>query len=336
MKKTIILAYIALFAAFLLPFLSRQGKNTVLEDRPEKSQMPVSQSIETEKPPAETPLAASVPAPESIKLLSGDEIIEMDMQRYITGVVAAEMPADFAPEALKAQAVAARSYAMYCAEGKKHGEAQVCTDFACCQAWIDENKMRENWGENFEENYKKISSAVADTEGEYLSYEGKPVFAAFHSSSNGRTEACGEIWNPRPYLVSVPSPESEKNVPNFVSTLECAPIDFRDCILSIAPDADFTGEEQNWIGNIERDESGRVSSAELGGVKIEGTELRELFSLRSASFELEYLEGKFVFTVRGFGHGVGMSQYGAKFMAENGSDYTQILAHYYPGTVLTA
>ena len=364
MKKTIILAYIALFITIFLPYAVQVRAQNQLPQQmeevqaPEKSpQIPESQQPQQAEEPApaeeneaetveKTPeepekkelqiISAENPAPEKIKVLIGNEPVEMDMQEYIIGVVAAEMPASFAKEALKAQAVAARSYALYCASSNKHGDAQVCTDFNCCQAWISQEDMRENWGDEFQEKFEKVSSAVEETAGQYLSYEGKPVFAAFHSSSAGATEDCGQVWNSRPYLVSVESPESENNVPNFISTLECAPIDFRDCVLSLKPEADFTGSEDSWIGECELDHSGRVANITLGNVQIKGTEIRELFSLRSTAFTLEYIDGKFLFTVKGFGHGVGMSQYGAKLMAERGGNYAEILAHYYPGTALTA
>ena len=335
MKKTVFLAYIALFISFLLPAvrLDRQAA-------PARSDKPAATAGPLETPeaaPSPTP-AAKGPgpsAPDQIKLLMADGSVQtVDMQGYVAAVVAAEMPASFAPEALKAQAVAARTFAMYCAAGNKHGQADVCTDFACCQAWTDEASRRERWGDNYELYWQKISSAAAETEGQYLSYEGAPVFAAFHSSSAGATEDCGAIWGDTPYLVSVDSPESARDVPNYISTLECAPIDFRDTLLSACPEADFTGEAADWIGEIARDKSGRVQSAVLGGVSVKGTTLRSLFSLRSTAFELSYADGRFLFTVTGYGHGVGMSQYGAKVMAENGADYVEILAHYYQGTVL--
>lgn len=371
MKKTIILAYIALFITIFLPYAVQlrqertsaeekqqvqeaenvplmgeedsshekekgaDGEGNAAEKESSAGEKALPQGEEQDKGALQI-LSAKTPVPEKIKVLAGGEPMEMDMQEYITGVVAAEMPADFPMEALKAQAVAARSYALYCAGSAKHGDAQVCTDFNCCQAWISQDKMRENWGEGFQEKFRKVSSAVEETAGQYLSYEGEPVFAAFHSSSAGATEDCGNVWNSRPYLISVESPESENNVPNFISTLECAPIDFRDCVLSLKPEADFTGAEEEWIGQCELDDSGRVNNITVGNVKISGTEIRELFSLRSTSFTLEYKDGKFLFTVKGFGHGVGMSQYGAKLMAERGRSYAEILAHYYPGTALTA
>ena len=343
MKKTIVLAYLALFISFLMPVLRA--------DKPwerllPSSGAPVAAARETQKPEpqaAEASPAAEIqtqtqPAPaaaETIRVLLADgQAREMDMQDYLTGVVAAEMPAAFEPEALKAQAVAARTFALYCAQGHKHTTADVCTDFACCQAWQSQEEQEAKWGENYDRYATKIRAAIQETAGEYLSFEGKPVFAAFHASSAGATEASGEIWNPVPYLVSVSSPETAQTVPNYVSSVDCAALDFRDVILSGHPEADFTGEESQWIGEVSRDESGRVKTAVLGDVALSGTELRKLFSLRSTAFDLSYSNGRFLFTVTGNGHGVGMSQYGAQVMAQEGAGYTEILAHYYPGTTL--
>ena len=336
MKKTILLSYLALFIVLGFPLLL-QGRSL---PQPE-AEAPVPSAAESTAPETDSapaPLAASAgePAPDSITVLTDGGAVTMDMQEYLVGVVAAEMPASFQEEALKAQAVAARTYAMYCALGQKHGEAQVCTDYTCCQAWQSEEALRQKWGGNYDACSQKIRAAVEATAGQYLSYEGQPVFAAFHSSSAGATEDCGQVWNPSPYLVSVSSPETAEDVPNFVSTVDCTPLDFRDTLLYAHPEADFTGEESGWIGEISLDGSGRVASAVLGGVSMKGTELRQLFGLRSTAFCLEYTGESFRFTVTGYGHGVGMSQYGANVMAREGGTYTGILAHYYPGTVLVS
>ena len=280
------------------------------------------------------PAAAPQAAPETLRVKHAGEVYEVNMQDYLTGVVAAEMPAGFGEEALKAQAVAARSYALYCAATGRHEDADVCTDYRCCQAWSSADELRESWGGDSDANMAKIRAAVDETFGEYLCYGGEPVFAAFHSSSAGMTEDCGAIWSARPYLVSVPSPEDEDSVPGYISSVDLSPLDFRDTVLYAHPEADFTGEKSGWIGAVELDESGRVSQVVLGGVPMSGTEIRSLFSLRSTAFTLEYTGASFLFTVTGYGHGVGMSQYGANVMAENGTDYRGILAHYYPGTEL--
>lgn len=352
MKRTLIAAYLALLITLVPAFClvwskapepeealsspSPSPAPTVLRTEHTSTGSAAEATAAPEPSPSSQPVisAAPEPVPERLLVKCGPEVYDVDMQEYLTGVVAAEMPAYFEAEALKAQAVAARTYAMYCASTGRHSDAQVCTDYACCQAWISREDMENNWGDSFEENYAAISRAVEETVGEYLAYDGQPVFAAFHSSSSGATEDCGAIWNPLPYLISVPSPETADTVPGYVSQVELSSLDFRDTVLSAYPYADFTGDESSWVGEINLEDSGRVASAILGGVEISGIEIRSLFSLRSTAFTLEYTGMGFLFTVTGYGHGVGMSQHGANLMAAQGSDYTQILAHYYPGTLL--
>ncbi len=315
MKKRVVLAYAALLLALLLP-----GLRPAQSDLPDAAEAPSS------------PPAAS--AGQTIRLLRNGTVCELPLEEYVLGVVAGEMPASFEVEALKAQAVAARTYTLYCAAGQKHAGADVCADPGCCQAWLDDERLQQNWGAAYDGNLARVRAAAEQTAGEYLCYEGAPVFAAFHASSAGATEASGAIWNPRPYLVSVPSPESAETVPSYVSRLRCAPLDFRDTLLAAHPEADLSGEPESWLGPVEHDGSGRVASVMLGGVPVKGTELRSLFSLRSTAFTLRCDAEGFCFTVTGSGHGVGMSQYGAQVMAQNGAGYREILAHYYPGTTL--
>jgi len=290
-----------------------------------------------EKRPEPVPETSPSPAPappERLRVKVGEEIWDMPLEDYVLGVVAGEMPADFPPEALKAQAVAARTYALYCRETGRHADADVCGDWRCCQAFQDEQALREKWGEDYEEKRARIAGAVAATAGERLHYGGRPIFAAFHASSAGFTEDCGAIWSELPYLVSVFSPESADTVPGFESTLSLAPLDFRDVLLSEEPEADFSGAPETWLGPCETDRSGRVARQGIGGALGTGADLRRLFALRSTAFSLEYTEGRFLFRVRGHGHGVGMSQYGAALYADRGESYRAILAHYYPGTEL--
>ena len=253
----------------------------------------------------------------------GDLVVNVPLEEYLVGVVAAEMPAGFEPEALRAQAVAARTYTLYCARTGKHADADVCTDFHCCQAWKSDEAMREDWGEAYPEKLSRIRDAQA-------------AFTAFHSSSAGFTEACGAIWSELPYLVSVSSPEDGDSVPNYVSRFSISAPELCDALLSQHPEADFSAAPKEWIGEITRDESGRVSALTIGGEIFTGVKMREMFALRSTAFTLDYADGTFTFTVTGFGHGVGMSQYGANVMASDGADYRTILAHYYPGTELVS
>ena len=258
----------------------------------------------------------------------------LDMAEYLSGVVAAEMPASFEPEALKAQAVAARSYAMYCVRSGKH-RGKVCTEPGCCQAYLSDSGMRLRWGTGYEKYHRKILDAVRATEGEYLSYMGHPAQAVFHSSSAAVTESSENVWGYVPYLVSVSSPENAGDVPGYTSYVRVSPEELKSAVLSVHPEAVFPEDAAQWIGEIRRDSSGRVGSLALGDAVLSGREMRSLFLLRSTAFELNYEDGGFLFTVSGFGHGVGMSQYGANVMAQNGADYASILAHYYPGTTLS-
>ena len=328
MKRRARLAYAALLLALLLPQLGLWDRTAPASQRQEAAESPLPGTR------ADEPDRAPVPVPETVRLLDGGERIELPMQDYLVGVLAGEMPVSFAPAALRAQAVAARTYTLYCASGPKHPGADLCSDPGCCQAWLGEEQLRRDWGEAYEERIRILRAAVEDTAGEYLCYEGEPVFAAFHASSAGATEDCGAVWNPRPYLISVPSPESAAEVPHYVSRLVCAPLDFRDTLLSAHPEADLSGEPESWLGPLEEDESGRVAICTLGGLRLRGTEIRKLFGLRSTAFTLTLEDEGFCFTVTGSGHGVGMSQYGAEVMARNGADYREILAHYYPGTLL--
>ena len=261
-------------------------------------------------------------------VLTEGEVKTVTMSDWLPGVVAGEMPASFEPEALKAQAVAARTYIMYAMGREKpaHPEADVCDDPGCCKAHSTDEALRENWGGDYDANMQKILSAVRSTDGEYMSYGGEVIQAVFHSSSAGRTEDSAAIWQAEPYLVSVESPETADDVPNYVSSVTVSPEDFRETVLAAHPEAEF--------GAV-HDASGRVESVDIGGAQVPGTELRTLFELRSTAFALDYTAEGFLFTVTGYGHGVGMSQYGANVMAQDGADYEEILTHYYPGAELT-
>ena len=335
MKKNLIWSLAGLVLLYLLPLLRPAAAAEALPPptpavlaAPSLPPLPLAGEAET--PPEED----AVPAP-VLRLLCGGEVLELDAEEYLVGAVAAEMPASFPEDALMAQAVAARSYALYCRETGKHPEADLCADPGCCQAWRSEDQLRERWGGDYAQNLARVRQAVEGTRGQVLSYEGRPILAAFHSSSAGATEDCGSLWIPRPYLVSVSSPETASDVPGYCSMLRCAALDFRDVILSACPEADFSAPPEDWIGETERDGSGRVANVTLGGVPLSGARLRQLFSLRSTAFSLDYEDGFFVFSVTGFGHGVGMSQYGAMVLAREGSTWQEILAHYYPGTGLT-
>lgn len=272
-----------------------------------------------------------------LKVLNGDQVEEMTLGAYLVGVVRAEMPASFQPEALKAQAVAARTYTLYkILTGGNHGDtAHICTDSTCCQAYIAEDRARSNWGKDADAFQKKIETAVLETDGQTILYGGVPVLAVFHSSSAGRTRGAGEVWlSDLPYLQAVESPEPGDSIPNYYSRAEFTAAAFREKVLAAHPEADFSGPVATWLQDAAVDSAGSVASVRVGGVTVKGATLRGLLGLRSACFDWEVQEGKLVFFVTGFGHGVGMSQYGANEMAAQGATYLEILTHYYTGVTV--
>lgn len=286
--------------------------------------------------PAPESAAPSRDADTTLTVLQGGETRAVSMTEWLPGVVAAEMPASFEPEALRAQAVAARTYILDRAahHAQSHPDADLCTDPTCCCAWASEAALREKWGGEADENLARTRAAVSETDGQYLVYDGEPIRAVFHSSSAGTTESSEALWGALPYLVSVSSPETAADVPNYVSAVDVSADDFRAAILAAHPSCALDGDAAQWLGEAAYDESGRVSTQAVGGETLTGAEMRRLLSLRSTAYTVQYADGVFHFTVTGYGHGVGMSQYGANVMAKAGSGYADILSHYYPGTEL--
>ena len=273
----------------------------------------------------------------TLKILDGDTVEEMDLGTYLVGVVRAEMPASFHREALKAQAVAARTYTLYKIQsGGNHGDqADICTDSTCCQAYISEERARANWGGNADDYEAKVETAVSETDGQAILYGGVPILAVFHSSSAGLTRAAGEVWmNDLPYLQAVESPEETDRIPNYYSRVEFTAADCKAKLLAVFPEADLSGPVSGWLKNAVTDSAGSVETVEVGGVTVKGTQVRAALGLRSACFEWEAQGEKLVFYVTGYGHGVGLSQYGANRMAAGGADYKEILTHYYTGVTV--
>ena len=271
----------------------------------------------------------------TLRVLDGDTVTEMSFSDYLQGVLRAEMPASFQEDALRAQAVAARTYTYYKMQnGGNHGDtADICTDHTCCQAFLGKDRAADNWGKNAERYEAKIENAVSATDGQVMLYGGAPILAVFHSSSAGETWNSGEVWaQDLPYLQSLSSPEGE-GVPNYYSTVELTEAEFREKFLAARPEADLSGPASGWIRDPVMD-GVHVESVTIGGVSVSGPSVRSIFGLRSASFTAEAGDGKITFYVTGYGHGVGLSQYGATAMAEAGSTWREILEHYYTGVTI--
>ena len=280
--------------------------------------------------PVEIPTTAPTIAPELpepevlwIPVLTADGVVDMDLEAYLVGVVLAEMPASFELEALKAQAVVARTYALKrVTEGQRHIEGAVCTDSGCCQAYVPPDRYDGTAAE-----VAKITDAVMETAGQVLTYLGELAEATYFSCSGGRTEDAVAVWGSDiPYLRSVESPGEEQALP-YTKTVRFTPEAF-----SAALGRTLAGQPKDWLGVVTYTQGGGVATMVVAGVSYTGVSLRKQLGLNSTAFTMTVENGEIVITTTGKGHRVGMSQYGADAMAAAGSSYAEILQHYYPGT----
>ena len=261
-------------------------------------------------------------------LMESGEIRQMELDEYITRVVLGEVPAGFEMEALKAQAVAARTYTLYCGQtSERHPMGAVCTDYRCCQAYREPEEYLDQGGN--EEGIQRVRRAVQETAGEVLCYQGELIVATYFASSGGVTEDAEEVWGQAfPYLTPVESP-GEQDCAYYDDEKTFTASEFQQ-ILGVA----LNGTPENWFGRVYESLGNGVGVIRIGGRLYGGTEVRSLFGLRSTIFTVTTTADSVTFHTKGYGHRVGMSQYGADAMAVNGNSYDEILAHYYTGTTL--
>ena len=271
----------------------------------------------------------------TIKLLhtKTNEVEEVALDTYLCNVVSAEMPADFEKEALKAQAIVARTYTIYKINNKKHDNADICDDSTCCQAWISKEDRLARWEENKEEKWNKIEECVNETKGKIITYDNQPINAFFHSNSGGKTELPVDVWgggSNMPYLQVVET-AGEDGYTQYNSEVELTNEEILEKLKEKYSDIqiDFNNDED--IKIVEYTSSERVKTIKFGNHEISGTEARSIFGLKSTNFEVTKEDGKIKFTVKGYGHGVGMSQTGADSMAKSGSSAEDIIKHFYVG-----
>lgn len=256
------------------------------------------------------------------------QVEQLNFEDYIIGVVAAEMPALFEIDALKAQAIAARTYAV------RHIDTSIVhTDLNDLgQVFMSINDMRTRWGDNFDVHYNRIRNAVESTYGQLIWYDEEPIVAVFHATSSGFTEYSSDVWlTQRPYLVSVYSGFDEEAT-GFFGEVTFERQEFIARFRGRFPEIEFSDAKIiDQINIHEHTNGGAVRSVTVGSITIAGTELRSVLGLRSSNFSIRENGDGVIFSTRGHGHGAGMSQTGANFLAQQGYTYIEILKHYYQG-----
>ena len=261
------------------------------------------------------------------------DVEELPIDEYLYGVVSSEMPVKYEIEALKAQAVVARTYTIYQITHNtgKHSDADVCDNYACCQAWISKEDRFAKWDEKDAENkWEKIGNAVDSTQGKVITYNGDVIDAFFHSNSGGITETASNVWGGQnfPYLKSVET-SGEDEYSEYNSEVEISKDELTNKLKEKHSEIEINYEEDDVIKIIEFTESGRVKKIKFGNVEIAGTEARTILGLKSTNFNFEIRDNSVIFFVKGYGHGVGMSQTGADSLAKQGSSYEEIIKHFY-------
>lgn len=349
MKRVLFRVFFIIFLAFVLPIgvkyyknMSETTENVHIVNNVENNfnvQNSDAENAENEEHPASGTENDGTPGRTITVLIDGD-VHEMSLEDYTAGALAAEMPASFPEEALKAQAVAARTFAIYkqsLGTDTQHPDAAVCADYTHCAAFTDLNtEAKQQWGSNADAWTEKIRTAVRETSGQVVTYNGSPIAAVFHSAAAQQTEAAVSVWGTDiPYLTTVDS-TGDADCPKYDASVTLGAEEFRQIMLAKYPDINLTGLPKTWFTDIDTSEAGGVRTCKIGGQELKGTEVRALFGLNSTHFTINTTDTSLTFHTQGYGHGVGMSQYGARKMAEDGKSYQEILTHYYTDTQITA
>jgi stage II sporulation protein D len=327
-KGNILLGLLLFLSMFFIPFLALGGN---------ASRKPSGTSENSHKPEKQNGNSSGF----RILDTSTGKILTVQDRPFLYGAVAAEMSPLANQEALKAQAVA--SYTYYSRLRKQQRKSPSSSlhgaDFSAVpekwETYVSPDVMRKRWGDNFQKYDQNISEAVDTVFGQVLEYNGQLIDATYFAISSGNTESAENVWGGTgyPYLISVASP-LDVFAGGYETTVTYSEQEMKTRILRTAPKADLSGSASGWIGATECSSAGTVKSILLGGQKRSGNQARSAFNLRSANFTVAYADGNFTFTVKGYGHNVGMSQTGAQAMAKQGADYKQILAWYYPSAAL--
>ena len=335
MKKPIIFLIGTMTFCILLPVLISvlfYGKNEISSSESTKNIMKKS---EQDKDTYETVYSTSPTI--TVYNCSTNKTEKMDIETFLYGVVASEMSSDFSEEALKAQAVAARTYIIYKIENNMtqgHNGADICTNSNHCQAYASYEELKNKKGDEWIKNsYPKIKQAVDDTKGHILTYDNKAILPLYFSTSSGKTENSEEVFSAQyPYLKSVSSPYEEQS-PKYYTEKKINKNDFVNLLKKNYSSISISSENlNNTVKILDRTTAGSVNTIQVGNKKITGRNMRTIFGLNSSNFDLGFNSDTVIFKVKGYGHGVGMSQWGAEGMAQKNYKYDEILFHYYTDT----
>lgn len=335
MKKIIGYIILLVLVCFLIPILGVKrfenlavASNTLVENQ-------IIEKSTQQKGELEEKQEKSEKQDRKITLLhyKTNQVEEISLDTYLYGVVSSEMPATFELEALKAQAVVARTYTMYKVNHRKHDNADICDNSACCQAWITKEDRMARWEEEVrEQNWNKIVEAVDSTHGKIITYENEPINAFFHSNSGGMTEIPINVWGGSgyPYLQAVQT-AGEEGYEQYYSEVTVTRSELENKIREKHSDFQIDWNASDCIKVLEYTQSNRVKTLKVGNLNLSGVEIRTLIGLKSANFKIEMSDNNIKFKVKGYGHGIGMSQTGADSMAKSGSNYEEIIKHFYQG-----
>ncbi len=342
MKKFLLYFFAFVFICFLMPaLLTKQDKPVNSEKIEESNETQTKEEENAELATSENKLEEmkyNYKNYGTIRLLhkKTGQVEEVELDPYLCHVVSAEMPADYELEALKAQAVVARTYTIYKAKSKKHDNADICDDSTCCQAWISKEDRLARWEESKREsNWQKIEQCVNETKGKIITYQNEPINAFFHANSGGTTELPVNVWGGSdfPYLQVVQT-AGEEGYRQYASEVEFSQQELIEKLKTKYEDIQINFENNEDMKILEYTDSNRVKTVKFGNHELSGVETRTIFGLRSANFEITKQADKIKFTVKGYGHGVGMSQTGSNTMAKQGNNYEEIIHHFYVGIEL--
>lgn len=310
MKKVLSVTMVVLTIMLFIPLISLSGEVVKKDGSVKQTEAKTKEKTET------------------VKLYNpqNGETQLIDMDEYIFGVVAAEMPVLYEIEALKAQAVAAYTFTLFRKNANKEKDYDITSDFTVDQSYISKTQAQEKWGDKAEEYTEKIEKAVSEVSGLAITYDSLPILAVYSASSCGKTQNAADVWGGKyPYLVSVDS-EWDKLSADNISKVTISADELKAKLSSLVQ---ISGDTTEWIKNITKNKAGYVTCLEISGKEVSGNDIRNALDLKSSAFDVSLGESAFTFTVSGNGHGVGMSQTGANGMAKESFDYKEILSHYY-------